>query len=239
LKFTLKRGGFWKMNLKRCRAVGFALLCVAFAFPQVGHAGTQTNITLSFGLSGTGSLLSSPAGFVGTITSGGMAGGYFTLYIDDTDWPTDAGERWDYIVSTFFSYTSDPGNEHWTGYFPVQGTLLPPVIWHFYDNGDNLGGIIRYLIITISDEDKDGVIDQAELMNQAVAGNVQSHIEQSTGIYAGMCGIGSMNGNLQDYDPTPNDVLTIPVGNLYLRDFNCALPTDNASWGVVKSLYAE
>jgi hypothetical protein len=198
----------------------------------------------SFSLSGNGSLLLSPAGFSGYIDSGNLMGGTFTLYIDDSSWPSDNpstpnNERWDYIVSTFFTYTATSGDEHWTGYFPAVGSTVPPVIWHFYNGGDDLGGIVRYLIITINDSDKDGVIDQSELMNQAVAGNLQSHIEQSTGIFSGMCGVGSMNGNLQDYDPTPNDILTIPVGTLYLRDFSCAVPVEESTWGAVKSLYSE
>lgn len=217
------------------------LLMGVLVFSQAGYSATQN---IEFSLSGSGSLLNSPPGFEGTIDSGVFANGFFTIYIDDTGWPVDnpgtpQNERWNYIISTFFTYTAEPNNEHWTGYFPLQGTIAPPVVWRFYNNGDKLGGIIRYLNITITDNDKDGVIDQDELMIQAVAANLQAHIEQSKGVYESWCGFGSMNGTIEDFDPTPMDMFTIPYGLLRMRDYSCAVPTEHMTWGAVKSLYAE
>ncbi len=230
------------MNVKR-----FCLCAIVFAasavlvLPSLVFSASQAE---SFSLSGSGSLLANPAEFNGIIDAGTLAGGTFVINIDDSGWPTDdpmtpQNERWDYLLSNYYTYSPTTNNEHWTGYFPLYGGVVPPVLWHFYNGGNNLGGIIRYLIITISDDDKDGIVDQSELMNQAVAGNLQSHIEQSTGSYFGMCGIGSMNGNLQDFDPTLFDLLTIPIGNLYLRTVSCAVPAENPSWGAVKAMYAD
>jgi len=198
--------------------------------------------TVTFSLNGAGSLLNSPAGYQGMIDSGAMSGGWFVIEIDDSGWPTDnpgtpTNERWDYLLATFFTYDNTSGGENWTGYFPIQGGLLPPVIWRFANGGDQLGGVIRYLIITILDSDGDGEVDQDELANQVVAMNMNSHIEQSLGIYEGWCGFGNSNGNLEDFDPGMDDLLTIPVGNLYLRDVSCSVPVEESTWGAVKVLY--
>jgi hypothetical protein len=171
-----------------------------------------------------------------------MVGGSFVIEIDDSGWPLDnlgtpENERWDFLVTTFFTYDATLGGEHWTGYFPVQGGLLPPVIWRFSNGGDQLGGVIRYLIITILDADGDGVVDQDDLATQAVAANFHSHIEQSLGSYEGWCGFGPSNGNLENFDPGMDDTLTIPVGTLYLRDVSCAVPVEETTWGAVKVLY--
>jgi hypothetical protein len=200
------------------------------------------NQTVPFSLSGSGSLLNSPAVFQGNIYDGPMSGGWFVIEIDDTDWPIDnpgtpQNERWDYLLANYFSYDNTPNGEHWVGYFPMEGGLLPPVTWRFTDMTGQLGGIIRYLIITILDSDADGEVDQDELANQAVAANFHSHIEQSLGMYEGWCGFGPANGNLENFDPNMDDLLTIPVGNLYLRDLNCAVPVEEKTWGAVKMLY--
>jgi hypothetical protein len=110
-------------------------------------------------------------------------------------------------------------------------------VFHFYDDGDNLGGVM-YLNFTIVDKDADGIMDQADLMNQAIAANIRPHVEQGTGRFEGTCGVGSMNGTIEDFDPTPMDILTVPSGRIFLST-NCTLPTQSTTWGAVKSLYAE
>jgi len=203
---------------------------------------SAANQTVTFSLNGSGSFLNSPVLFQGMIDSGPLSPGWFVIEVDDSGWPMDnpstpQNERWDHILATFYTYDNTPGGEHWDGYFPVQGGLLPPVTWRFYNSGDQLGGVIRYLIITILDSDADGVVDQDDLANQTVAGNFQCHIEQSQGAYEGWCGFGSGNGNLENYDPGEDDLLTIPVGNLYLRDVSCAVPAEETTWGAFKVLY--
>jgi hypothetical protein len=215
-----------------------SLVLVVFSATSAGAA----NQTVSFSLNGAGSLLNSPALFQGIIDSGPMNGGSFVIEIDDIDWPIDnpgtaTNERWDYLLANFFTYDNTAGGERWVGYFPVQGGLLPPVIWRFSNGGDQLGGVIRYLIITILDSDQDGEVDQDELANQAVAANFNCHIEQSKGVYLGWCGFGTGNGNLENFDPGMDDILTIPIGNLYLRDTSCAVPVEETTWGAVKVLY--
>lgn len=215
----------------------FVLLLLLLLIPHTAAAQFET-----FCLSGNGSLLQSPPGWEGFIDCGTLNGGYFTIYVDDTGWPTDnpgtpQNERWDYIVSTFFTYISEPLNEHWLGYIPLSGSPAPPVVFRFYNDGDKLGGVM-YLNITIIDKDKDGKMDQEDLMNQALGANIRAHIEQSTGRFEGKCGAGSMNGTIEDFDPTPMDILTVPSGRIILST-NCTLPTERMSWGAVKSLYAE
>jgi hypothetical protein len=218
---------------------GMLALAVVFVCASEGVAANQT---VTFSLSGSGSLLNSPASFQGVIGSGPMSGGSFVIEIDDSGWPVDNpvtqnNERWDYLLANFFTYDATPNGESWTGYFPEQGGLLPPVLWHFTNGGDELGGVIRYLIITIPDSDADGEVDQGELANQAVAGNFNCHIEQSQGAYYGWCGFGTGNGSLENFDPNMDDNLTISVGNLYLRDANCSVPVEETTWGAVKVLY--
>jgi hypothetical protein len=218
-----------------------AVLSVSLVLGTAAVVGAA-NQTVTFSLNGSGSVLNSPVVFQGMIDSGPMNGGWFVIEIDDTGWPVDnpgtpGNERWSYLLSTFFTYDNTPGGEHWDGYFPLQGGLLPPVIWRFTSGADQLGGVIRYLIISILDSDADGEIDQDELANQTIAANFHSHIEQSQGIYAGWCGFGTGNGNLENFDPNMDDILTLPVGNLYLRNVSCGVPVEETTWGAVKTLY--
>jgi hypothetical protein len=175
------------------------------------------------------------------INSGPLSPGWFRIEIDDTGWPPDSDKtaRWNYIISTYFSYDATPGGEHWDGYFPMDGTQFPVVTWYLKNDPDQLGGIIRYLIITIYDGDHDGVIDQDELATQAVAGNLHCHISQSLGAYTGYCGLGPMNGTLANFDPELPDILTISYGSLTIRDFGCVVPVDERTWGSVKTIYSE
>ncbi|NIM19826.1 MAG: hypothetical protein GTO51_06235 [Candidatus Latescibacteria bacterium] len=225
---------------KACgRAFAVCLLSALLIIPCAGLAGTQA---ISFTLDGMGSFLENPVLFEGMINSNpDLTPGWFMIEIDDTGWPpeTDKTARWNHIVTNFFTYDATPGGEHWDGYFPAQGSQFPVVTWHFSSSGNRLGGIIRYLIITIYDSDKDGVIDQDELANQAVAGNLHVHIEQSDGVYFGWCSIGSMNGTLANFDPGLPDILAIYSGSLNLRDFSCAVPVEQRTWGAVKMIYSE
>ena len=93
-----------------------------------------------------------------------------------------------------------------------------------------------YLIITIADTDKDQIVDQDELANQQVAINFIAHLEQSEGTWDQHCGQGSANGTLENYDPNMDDNLTVS-GTLLMRTIGCAVPVDNATWGVVKEMY--
>jgi hypothetical protein len=196
---------------------------------------------LAFDLNGSGSISGDPPVFQGLVSSGPMAGGMFVIEIDDTGWPIDnpgtpQDERWDFILATYFVYDPIYNGKHWDGTFPASGSLYPVVTWRFTDGADRVGGIIVNLIITIADTDNDGIVDQDELGNQQVAGNFIAHIEQSAGVWDDHCGAGSCNGSLENYDPGMDDILTIG-GTLYMRDFSCAVPVKNTTWGIVKELY--
>jgi hypothetical protein len=227
----MDRNAWWRSIL--C-SILFALL----ACPTAGFAQVQT---VTFSLDGLGSLLESPVMFDGTINSGPLSPGWFMIMIDDSSWPpdTDKTARWNYIVSTYFSYVATPGGEHWDGYFPINGTQAPVVTWRLSSNGNKLGGIIRYLIITIRDSDHDQVIDQNELATQSVAMDINVHVEQSQGIYTGYCGIGSANGTLSNYDPNLDNILTVPYGSVTIRNFGCIVPVESTTWGAVKAIYSE
>jgi len=165
--------------------------------------------------------------------------------IDDVSWPVDnpgtpQNERWNYVFANYFRYdNSQPGAAKWTAYFPPLPLQLPVVTWSFYHNGDKVGGILQSLIITISDKNANGIVDPTELNIQAVAGNLVAHIEQGTGVYEGFCGQGSMNGTMEGYDLSQPYVFTISTGNLLLRNFNCAVPVEERTWGAVKEMYSE
>jgi hypothetical protein len=226
-------------RLKKVLVIAGISACFIAALSVSSFSATKT-----FQLSGQGSIdEQTPAGYDGFIYSGDLTGFGFVIHIDDTGWPVDnpatptINERWDYIVATYFVYDATPGAEHWDGYFPMIGQVVPVVTWRFTNTPDKLGGVIRYLTISIHDADHDGVLDPSERENQAVAANYHCHIEQSTGEYIGQCGIGSMNGTLQDL-PNIDDTLT-GSGSLSLRSFGCPVPTDAPSWGIIKSIYAE
>jgi hypothetical protein len=175
------------------------------------------------------------------ITNGPLAGGSFVIEIVDPVWPLDnpgtpENERWDYILANHFVY-STTGDPHWTGHFPLYGGLLPIVEFRFANGGeDQIGGIIKYLVITIVDSDEDGHVDQDELGTQAVAANFECHKEQGGGGYEDYCGNGSGNGTLENFDPGMDDILTLS-GTLWMRNFSCAVPVTESTWGTVKTLY--
>ncbi|MBP2680829.1 MAG: hypothetical protein H6Q78_692 [Candidatus Krumholzibacteriota bacterium] len=179
------------------------------------------------------------------MTAGTLYPGTFVIDIDDVIWPADnpstpQNERWNYVFTNYFRYdNSTPGAEKWTAYFPPLPVQLPVVTWSFYHNGDKVGGIFQSLIVTISDRNANGVVDPTELTLQAVAGNLVAHVEQGTGIYAGFCGQGSMNGTLEGYDISQPYVLTISTGSLLLRNFSCSVGAEERTWGAVKEIYSE
>jgi len=199
----------------------------------------------TFKLSGFGGYVVNPAGFDGSMTAGTLYPGTFVIDIDDVIWPADnpstpQNERWNYVFTNYFRYdNSTPGAEKWTAYFPPLPVQLPVVTWSFYHNGDKVGGIFQSLIVTISDRNANGVVDPTELYLQAVAGNLVAHVEQGTGIYAGFCGQGSMNGTLEGYDISQPYVLTISTGSLLLRNFSCSVGAEERTWGAVKEIYSE
>lgn len=232
-------GRFLRIMRNPNKPLGLLALIALLISTNGAFAATQT---VPFSLNGSGSLTGSPVVFQGIIDSGPFSSGQFLIEINDYGWPLDnpgtpENERWDYLLANFFTYDNSPGGEHWDGYFPAQGGQIPVVVWSFTKGADRVGGIIRYLIITIRDDDADALVDQDELANQAVAANLQVHIEQSAGSYDGWCGFGPANGNLENYDPYMDDLLTIPVGNLYLRDVSCTVPIEESSWGAVKKIY--
>jgi hypothetical protein len=217
------------------------LIVLALVAPPMADAATKAE---SFQLSGFGGYIITPAVFDGSIIGGTLAPGTFVIDIDDALWPVDnpstpQNERWDYIFANYFVYDNTSGAESWTAYLPPLPEQFPVVTWSFYHNGDKVGGIMQSLIITISDKDKDGEVDLDEMKLQAVSGNLVSHIEQSTGIYEGFCGGGSLNGTIEGFDITQPYVMTISGGNLLLRDFGCQVPTKNTTWGAVKEIYSE
>lgn len=217
------------------------LLILILASPPMATAVVKNE---TFQLSGFGGYLITPAVFDGSIFAGTLSPGTFVIDIDDVVWPVDnlvtpQNERWDYIFANYFVYDSTPGAQSWTAHIPPLPQQLPVVTWSFYHNGDKVGGVLQSLIITISDKDADGIVDPNEMNLQAVGGNLVSHIEQSTGIYEGFCGGGSLNGSIEGFDLSQPYVMTISGGNLLLRDFSCQVPTQNTTWGAVKEIYSE
>jgi hypothetical protein len=228
------------MSKQPTKWAGFAISVVLFIVLTTTVAYAQAPYQFPFGLSGSGSMLNSPAVYQGTIISGPMAGGSFVIEIDDSMWPVDdpgtpEDERWDYILANHFTY-STTGDPHWTGHFPLYEEIIPPVEWRFTNGADQMGGIIYYLVITILDSDRDAQVDQDELANQAVAADFVCHKEQGGGGYEEQCGFGSSNGNLENYDPQYDDLLTLS-GTLSMRGFGCAVPVREGTWGVFKILY--
>ncbi len=209
----------------------------------VWSSGAVRNET--FKLSGFGGYVISPAGCDGSIYAGTLSPGTFVIDIDDVIWPVDnpatpQNERWQYVFANYFRYdNSQAGAEKWTAYFPPLPVQLPVVTFSYTHAGDKVGGILQSLIITISDKNHNAIVDGTELNIQAVAGNLIAHVEQGTGVYAGFCGQGSMNGTMEGYDLSQPYVFTISTGNLLLRNFNCAVGVEAKTWGAVKQIYSE
>lgn len=222
-----------------------ALCVVALAAMS---ASATTFRTEKFALRGSGSLMHQPPCFGGSIIGGTLSPGTFWMCLDDTGWPStaDPSGRWDYIFAHYFRYSSTPGAEGWTGYFPPTASGEPMPRWHFVKaTGDTLAGTVTQLLITIRDYNANGIMEPNEYQLKTISGNMVCYVNYGGGVFRNFCGQGSFSGNLTVTNaPAWVEELYVPSatsasGLLLLRDSGCSVGVESRSWGNIKSLYRD
>ena len=195
---------------------------------------------IEYDFSGTGNLMVSPVAYGGPIDTGEplLVGGTWAISIDDAGWPgdTDKLARWNYIALTYFApnYNSTVGS--WTGVFNAATTASAPQ-WRAGrpDVGDLLG--TTEVQFTIQDFDFDALIDPDERMFMVVSGTIIV-VKNGTGMWAGYCGLGSLSGWTENMDPW-NWADDNIQGGTALDIEDCSVPTQDVTWGHVKSAYSD
>ena len=196
-------------------------------------------------------ILGSPAFYTGTLTSGGT--GVVEIWWDDSLWPTDPDERFDYLWTTYFADNYEVGvnpiPSKWVGMIPgwvYISSSGAPVGY----NGECVCYIRAY--ITVKDWDWDTELDDWELkMKQHLFnGNLSKLCDYyESGEMVATMGSGSMSSNYFSFYPEyiasyPNPT-SVPVDTLYsvgvpavlnLYPF-CNTSVEESSWGSIKALY--
>jgi hypothetical protein len=212
--------------------LGCVLLCGAFS------ANAQVPSHMEFDVAGTSNFMVSPVVFDGTVTAGEplLVGGYWTMQIDDTGWPSDADKqaRWDYIAANYYTPNYDPMSGNWTATFDENTTATAPW-WATGRSGiGNMTGTAT-LQLTILDFNFDGVIDPDERAFVVFSGTLIV-VKNGEGVFAGFCGLGSYSGSASNPDPL-NWADENFSGSTILDVEDCAVPVEEVSWGHIKSLY--
>lgn len=193
---------------------------------------------MEFDMSGTANFLVSPVLFNGTIDSGEplLVGGYWTLQVDDTGWPadTDKAARWSYIDANYYSPNYDAMLGTWTATFDENTTNSAPA-WSVGNAGVGSMTGTATLQMTISDFNFDGVIDPDERTFVIFSGTLIV-VKNGDGLFAGYCGLGSYSGAATNSDPW-NYADDIFSGSTILDVEECSVPTDEVTWGRIKSMY--
>jgi hypothetical protein len=217
-----------------------ALVVVSAYLIICGPVAAQVPAHIEYDFSGTGNLVVSPVVYSGSIDAGEplLVGGTWTIQIDDTGWPGDAekGVRWSYIDATYFAPNFNPVVLSWTGVFNSETTASAPQ-WRAGrgDVGDLVG--TTEIQFTIQDFDFDAIIDPDERMLMVASGTIIV-VKNGTGIWAGYCGLGSFSGYTENPDPW-NWADDSIVGGTVLDIEDCAVATDDVTWGHIKSAYSE
>lgn len=192
-------------------------------------------ITKLFLCDGSGDMVGDVGAVVygGGIPIGDLAPGTWSIALNDSGWPTEAGARWDHIWNTFYEPNYSSGDPSvWTATFDTP--LLPtrPVLYLEHSGVGSMSGIadMRFQVI---DWDNDREVDPDECDGGELSGMVII-IEDGTGDYSDLCGTGSYQGDyIRDCD-THADAVTFWM-DLLLDE--CGMATEPASWGAIKALY--
>ena len=217
-----------------------ALIVACAIVIVVGPVAAQVPAHIEYDFTGIGNLMVSPVVYGGAITVGEplLVGGTWEIDIDDTGWPgdTDKPVRWSYVDATYFAPNYNPLAYSWTGVFNAATTASVPQ-WRAGrgDVGDLMG--TTEVQFTILDFDGDALIDPDERMAMVVSGTIIV-VKNGTGIWAGYCGLGSFSGFTDNPDPL-NWADDNIQGGTALDIEDCSVPTEDVTWGHVKSAYSD
>jgi hypothetical protein len=209
--------------MRRILIVGVAVLICA------GVAGAQ-EINYAFGCAGSGNMVKdSPVIYSGTIDTGDLAPGNWTMTIDDAGWPAvgDDAVRWAYIFANYYTY--NPSLYVWDGFF--QNNLL----WLEKTATGTMTGDCD-MSLQIIDMNRNGTIEPNECQD-GLSGAVII-IEDGTGAYQQLCGDGTYNGSyFRDCVEGATYMLDNVSFNMQLDLIDCSMSTEASSWSAVKSLF--
>jgi hypothetical protein len=210
---------------------------MCFVLVGVIPAGAAVPNHMEFSVAGTTNFMESPVLFDGSVTSLDMLleGGYWWLSIDDTGWPADTDQqaRWDYIAANYYYPNYDPYSYYWTATFDGSTTASPPQWATGTGDGEMTGTAV--LQMTIHDFDFDGVIDADERAFNVFSGTLIV-VKNGEGIFAGLCGLGSYSGILDNPDPG-NFADDNFSGSTILDVEDCSVPVAEVTWGHIKAQY--
>lgn len=212
------------MKIRHCFiAAGmlFALLAASVASAQTSCG--NNDFQLLSDTSSQGLLVAGNSGYRGSITSGNMAPGAWSIKIDDTGWPTSTNTRRTYVKSNFYTY--DAANRVFRAVFPMNKVQIQLVNQQMLING------AAQLTMEAADADNDGVFDNTEFNGaQTVIASVDAPCGSTTPICGGP---GSANGSANGDGP-----VTAPlIGALLTQP--CAVAVEQDVWGDVKMLFRD
>lgn len=197
-----------------------------------GAAGAE-EMTLDFFCVGTGNMVADVGNVVysGQIVGGDLVPGIWSIEIDDTGWPVDAGPRWDHIFNTFYVYA--PGAPSvWIATFDAPLLATRPVLYVDHTGIGVMNGVAD-MRFQLTDWDDDGILDPDENTGLGFSGMVII-IEDGEGDYAPFCGDGTYQGGFTRDAAVFNDDVQFQMSvDLY----ECGMATQPASWGAIKALY--
>lgn len=208
-------------------------LAIIFAACLLVAGAASADITVNFFCQGTGNMVADVGAVVysGQIIGGDLAPGVWSIGIDDTGWPTDAGPRWDYLWNTFYIYEVGAPSV-WTATFDAPLLATRPVLYIEHTGVGSMAGVAD-MRFQVTDWDGDGVLDPDECAGDGLSGIVII-IEDGTGDYAALCGDGTYQGGYtRDCALFDDDVQFQMSIDLY----ECGMATEPASWGAIKALY--
>ena len=212
------------MKIRHCLiAAGMLLASLAASVASAQTSCGNNDFQLLSDTSSQGLLVAGNSGYRGSIASGNMAPGAWSIKIDDTGWPTSTNTRRNYIKSNLYTY--DASNRVFRAVFPMNKVTIQLVNAALLINGN------AQLTMEAPDTDLDGVFDNTEFNGaQTIIASVDAPCGATTPICGGP---GSGNGSANGDGP-----LTAPlVGALVTQP--CAVPVETPVWGQVKTLFRD
>jgi hypothetical protein len=184
-----------------------------------------------------GNMLDTPAEYTGGgLTSGGT--GIIEIYFDETGWPTDPNQRWNYLWQNYWKPNYDTttvGAYKWVGTFTGRFYLLVlsgPVGY----NGWCEGTITPK--ITIWDTNANGALDLWEKWGENLfdARLSKQCTDPSGGEMDCKWGWGAVASNYFSVKMPPEKDTLYNGMDITLMT-GCASATEPSSWGAIKALY--
>ena len=210
------------MKIRHCLIAAGMLTLLAASLASAQSCGNNDFQLLS-DASSQGLLVVGNSGYRGSIGSGNMSPGAWSITIDDTGWPTSTNTRRNYIKSTFYTY--DATNHLFRAVFAMNKVQIQLVNAAMVING------AAQLTLEAADANLNGTFDNTEFNGaQAIIASVSAPCGTTTPVCGGP---GTANGSVNGSGP----VVSPLVGALTTQP--CAVPVSDTIWGDVKELFRD